>query len=414
VSVDFRLLLRAFDGPPGIAPDTAAEHDPKETLRLFGRAARLEPTDPDYHYILGLGLARAGRFAEATASFREAISFHTEDPDYRFACGAALWNLGRNDEAAEAFREALRLRPGDAAALNGLACALTRLGRNTEAVAAVQEAIRHGGRQGDFYVNLGIALWQHGREADALQAFQRAVSLDAASHDVRRNLGLALAGSGRRPEALETFRHLARERPRDAFAQLDLAEALFDVGRLAEAERALDTALDLDAAAIATRPRCQEIRNAVFARRGEDERRAAASPLLWRLLGRLRLPSSGTRRSLNLTLIAAVAAAYAAYRVLPPYVTRHLFADDVARIAGTPLPGDDEVRERLRHAVRERGLDAQVRDDACEIDTRPRWRRIVCRYDVPVSVAPGVGGALRFVVDVERPYLLPGEVIHAR
>jgi Flp pilus assembly protein TadD len=422
VSVPFRLQLEAFHDPAGAASPAASDDtsprasgaaEQKEVLKVFRQAARVEPTDPDYHYILGLGFARAGRHLEAAAAFQEAVSLNREDPEYRFAHGAALWELHRDDDAAAAFREALRLRPGDVATLNGLACALTRLRREPEAVALLHDAIRQGGPRADLYGNLAIALWQHARSADAFRAFRKAVSLDPASFVLRHNLGLALAAAARPAEAVDAFRHALRLRNNDASAHLDLAETLFDAGRLDEAGKALDTALQIDPAAMMSRPRSQEIRGAMFSRKLKEDLGADARPTsFWRTLGRL--SSVSTRkpaRGLNLALLAAVAAAYIAYRVLPPYATRFLLEDDIAQIAGAPVHADADIHDRLRHALKERGVDTRVIGEGCQVETRPKWRRIVCRYDVPVEPLPGLRYTLRVNIDKERPYLLPAETI---
>ena len=57
------------------------------------------------------------------------------------------------------------------------------------------------------------------------------------------------------------------------------------------------------------------------------------------------------------------------------------------------------------HAVRERGLSAHVRESNFEIQTRPKWRRITCRYEVPVELLPGLVHTFRFHIETEKPYL---------
>jgi hypothetical protein len=207
-----------------------------------------------------------------------------------------------------------------------------------------------------------------------------------------------------------------RQLPEDASAHLDLAEALYQAQRLEDAEKSLEAALDIDAAAIAVRPVSQQIRNAIFSRRRAEERpQGPPPPLLARLLASVPdLPGPGKGLPINPGLILALALAYVAARVLPPCATRQLLADDMADIAGSPLRGGEDVRDRLRHAVRARGLGRELNADDCEVETGAQWRRIVCRYDVDVQFLPGVAGKLRFHIDVERPYLAPADTIQVR
>jgi hypothetical protein len=112
------------------------------------------------------------------------------------------------------------------------------------------------------------------------------------------------------------------------------------------------------------------------------------------------------RRAVSLLAAAALAlAAYAAYRVIPHHVSRFLLEDDIVGIAGAPIRDDADILDRLMHAVDERGLGAYIRESNFEIRTRPKWRRIICRYEVPVHILPGVVHTLRFHIETEKPYL---------
>jgi Flp pilus assembly protein TadD len=409
----FRLRLRPLDGEPD--PSTAGLED-EYALKMFQRAARLEPNDADYYFILGRALLRAGRFSEAVGVCLEAVRLNRQDADYHYALGAALWGLERHEEAEAAFREAVRVRPDDARALNGLGCALTRLGRHREAVAVFHQALPDGTNDADVQGNLAVVLWEHGRKAGALRAFRGA--LRAAPDDalLQRNLGLALNAAGEHEEALALFRKLAESRPADAGAHLDLAETLHALGRVDEMKRGIDEALRLDALALAARPHIREMLDARRLGRLREElargpRAAASSSLGSRLLLALGDAFGGlgtARRALaNLVVLAALAAlAHGAYAVVPPYVSRYLLQDDIAGIAGAPVRDDADILDRLMHAVRERGLGAHIREENFEIRTQPKWRRIICRYEQPVEVLPGLVHTFRFHIETERPYLL--------
>src|SRR5512145_52515 len=119
----------------GMVVESLAEADalPEKALADFRRAARGEPGDPDYAYILGNALAHRGNHAEAVLAFREAIALDRSQPLYSASLGIALWRLGRLDEAIVAFQDALELSPADAQALNGLGLALLSAGRCAEA-----------------------------------------------------------------------------------------------------------------------------------------------------------------------------------------------------------------------------------------------------------------------------------------
>ena len=426
----FKLRLHPLDEPAGAAaeaPGAPGAPDPplpaeaagiadKAALRLLRHAAGLEPNDADYHYILGLGLARARRHTEAAAAFREALSLHHSEPDYYYAYGTALWEVGYDEEAGDAFREVLRLRPDDPRALNGLACALTRGGREAEAIALFHEAQSHRRTDADVTGNLAIALWRTGKTDAALKALRLAVRGQPKSPFWRRQLALALSGTGHHDDAVAELQRVVRQQPQDVGVLLDLATELFEARRFDQAEHALGEALKLDSEAAASRPRVQEIRAALTLMRLRAELRPARASIAPRVVGAIGdgLSALTLPRHLGSALLVAAIASlcFLAYRLGPPYVTRYLLQDDVAAVAIAPVDKDEDVVDRLRHAVRERGMEAYVTDDSCQVHTRPKWRRIVCRYEVPVDILPGVRRTLRFHIDVEKPYLTQPETLH--
>lgn len=431
----FRLLLDPAEGTPeqesaggsvALALRGSQASDSKEFLAAFRRAVHLEPNEPDYHYILGDALARLERHREALPALREAILMSPSDAAYHYALGVVLWNLGSYEEAAQALGEAKRLRPDDPATLTALGAALVALGRQREAVSTLQRAIRLDGERSASHSNLGAALWSLGRRADALRALQRAVQIEPARPELRRNLAQALLAAGQTEEGLASLRQALRLRPDEPEIHLDLADGLYSSGRAAEAKGAVDEALRLDPGCLRERPGTRELHDAMRIADMRDElspkaRRAdgvfllawkAAFAVLFALgqgLGRLTPPLGAAGTFLWYSGLAAVA--YSTWLLGPPYFDYFILKDRLAEIAGAPLTNDGDVLERLLHAAREQGLEAQVREENCQIETRPKWRIIRCEYAAPIRFMPGIEHRLRFRLRVERPYLAPEKTL---
>jgi Flp pilus assembly protein TadD len=427
MTVDFRLQLgaRADDLMPGGprshgSPEVGdVDPDPREVLRAFGRAASREPGEPDYDFLLGCELLRRGEPGRAAAHCADAVRLDRSNPEYHSALGCALWQLGRAEEAERAFREAAELRPGDAEARNAWGAALVRLGRSTEAVAELRAAVEKEPRLAEAHNNLGVALWGLGRRAEALRALRRGAHLAKDGPDPLRNLGLALLELGRPDRAVDVLRRAAALSPGQAPALLDLAEAAFEAGRHAEAQGALDRASGLDATAITSRPRSLAARDALRLDRLRGEasdaphRRTDLHGLALRaLLGggeALGFLWPRGRVATPLVLGTALVVAVAATRLLAPMVDHYLLRDAVTVVARAPVDDDGKVRDRLAHAIRERGMASAVEAERCEIRTRPSWRRITCEYAVPRRILPGWSRTLAFRIDVEQPYVAPAE-----
>jgi Flp pilus assembly protein TadD len=377
LAIPFRLGLSADDAT--LAPIPVDE----EALGAFRRAAWLHPEEGDYHYILGEALLRAGRFTEAAAAFEEATWRRPADPQYQIGLGIALRAVGRYLEAASAFREAIRLLPHDPRALGGLGACLAALGQ----------------------------------EAEAIRAFRQAVFLAQADVGALFNLGLSLILAHQADEALGPLRQTATLAPGDALARAELAGALHELGRDVEAYTTFGEALRLDPHCLDSEHRLKAARDAasiVAMKEGiREELASTRSPSSWALRPVVllfeRLPSlpTGLGRVLSLGFLCLVL--YVTARLVPPYWDHYALKDEVARIAHAPVRDDTEIRARVLAAAEERHLGRYLGEGQLNIDTRRTWRRITCRYVIPIALVPGFEPLLHFSIDVEEPVLIDDE-----
>ena len=420
MTIAFRFPLgpRAVALTEGDAVEAAgAIAEERATLRALATAARDDPGDPDYEFILGSALLRSGRVADAAERFRAALALARAQPEYHFALGCALWRLGREEEAAAAFLEAASLDPADAGALTAAGASLERQGRHGEARASFEAALQADPGMAEAAAGLGIVLWNEGSRTDALDRMRQAARLRPGSADVLANLGLALIESGRAHAALAVLRRAATLVPDSAAAQLDLAEAAFAAGHAEEASQALARAARLEPTAILTRPGTQAVRDALRLQQVRAEQPVAATAGVGE--GPLHVLAAAVEASTHLlrfrhpgrwVAIGGIALTLVAVsRVVPPYVTHFLLYDDVVAVARAPVETDAEVQDRLAHAIAARGLRQRVDPGRCEVTSRSSWRRIACSYEVPVELLPGLAWSIGFRIDVEEPYLPPRE-----
>ena len=123
MAVDFRLRLgaRADDLTHKVARDDGSpeavdvEPDPRDVLRAFGRAATREPGEPDYDFLLGCALLRAGQPARAAAHCADAVRLDRSTPSTTSPSGARIgsWAASRRRNGPSASgRAASRGRRG--------------------------------------------------------------------------------------------------------------------------------------------------------------------------------------------------------------------------------------------------------------------------------------------------------------
>jgi tetratricopeptide (TPR) repeat protein len=421
----FRLRLELSDESPEYPGEgtarapTADGTAAKEVLVTFRTAARLQMSDPDYHYIVGDALAQLGRPADAIPVLREAIQMNGEEAAYHDALARCLWILGELDAAVAAFREVNRLRPDNVHALNALGVALTAARHYREAVGIYHSALRLDQSRGPIYCNLGVALFRSGRKGEAARAFRKAVELgrggDAEAH---RNLGLALEASGRPEQALSSFRAAIRQRPDDPQGHLDLGDLLHTLGRPGEALAAYDQALRVDLSCLRDRPQSLENRDAIRLQqlRAELHSEGVRSHVLvslWKALlatGHALRSLAPRRWGAGWALLVLLVLSRVCWATLIPYWDYWMFKDKVAEIAGAPVRGEAEVEQLILEAAKERGLEAHVNPTSCSVETRGKWRIIRCEYDHPLQLLPGVAFTLRYRFKVERPFFA-GETV---
>jgi tetratricopeptide (TPR) repeat protein len=138
------------------------------------------------------------------------------------------------------FRKAIEAEPGDYSAHFNLALALSLEHKDPEAVAELRKTLELKPGLYEANLNLGILLLRDGQAAEALPVLKEAAEAkakDVKPKDLRPNLyyAQALFDTGDAAQAERHFAALAEIDPKSTAAQLGLARALFQQGKLPEA-----------------------------------------------------------------------------------------------------------------------------------------------------------------------------------
>ncbi len=92
-----------------------------EAMELFGSAAYIEESIPDYHYYHGLSLSGEDKLKEAEAAIRKAHLLDTSNDEILVELGNIYLKLGFNLRAQGNFEKALKLNPDNQKAQDGIA-----------------------------------------------------------------------------------------------------------------------------------------------------------------------------------------------------------------------------------------------------------------------------------------------------
>ncbi|MBX3180988.1 MAG: tetratricopeptide repeat protein [Polyangiaceae bacterium] len=226
----------------------ASRGDTAGAAALLRDHLREQPSDLAARRQLIRVLAAAGRLGEAREE-TEALRARLPEGDPRplVELGHAFELSHRYEEALALYDAAAELAPNDPLGPKAGGSRAARWGELAIALPRLIEALRRDPKDAEAWHTLGLVRAQLGDLELAEQAYTRGLVADP---DAAENLlGLAtLAVKQDRPEeALRRYRELTAARPRFADGYLGQSWALLRLGRLDEAERALNRGVALGA-----------------------------------------------------------------------------------------------------------------------------------------------------------------------
>ena len=192
----------------GVAYHEAGNYD--KAVNAYSESIRLDPSNAEKFFNLGLSLARQDAMDEALESFEKAIEIM---PDYQPAY-SQVCNLKRTsgdfEGAALAGRKAIELNPRDLNTLRTLGYALTGIGETEDAVKACKQAIALAPGSVKYVVELGYAYLCNNEPEKALAECDKALKIDPNHISGLAFKSMALNELNRRKEAgfILNFDHL--------------------------------------------------------------------------------------------------------------------------------------------------------------------------------------------------------------
>ena len=217
--------------------------DLRRAEKLYRRALKSEPRNPDAHHLHGLLAHHQGEHATAAARMAKALVLNPGDLPCRNHRAEALAADGRPQEAEAELRSVLDAQANSPETLNNLANVLAVTGRIDEAVETYRMAIALAPDFAEAHGNLGVSLARTGDLAGAQAACERALELNSDHHLFQAALGNVFAEQGRTGDAIMHYERALTLNAKAHVARVELAVCLASVGRLSEAAAHMETAL---------------------------------------------------------------------------------------------------------------------------------------------------------------------------
>ena len=196
-------------------------------------------------------MARKGRYRESIVEWKKALALSPDEANVHMNLGVALARLGRPAEAIAEYRKALELTPGVAEILLRLGKALADVGKLDEAIASYRQVLdskgasRSAADDGEAWNLTGEALSAKGEVEEALKCFARATELNPGFAPSLYNKAVTLARLNRFAEAQQAVDAALQADARMALAHALLGGLLARKRRLPEAAREYQIALEL-------------------------------------------------------------------------------------------------------------------------------------------------------------------------
>jgi tetratricopeptide (TPR) repeat protein len=222
------------------------QNHPDESRQSYEKAIALKADYLEPYLALSDLLIKRERTDEAMKVLASARRALPHNP--RIYVNMGLSHLDRDEyaEAEQEFRRALQAGPNHPDALFSLGITLRRMGRLNDAQAALERLSNIDSQYPGLVREQGLVLEQTGQPDRALAIYRAELERVPDDVDLKLRVAAASVQVDQCAEALVLLREVIRERPRSSEALFNQGRCLLSAGEVAEAERVLGLAVEVD------------------------------------------------------------------------------------------------------------------------------------------------------------------------
>jgi tetratricopeptide (TPR) repeat protein len=218
-----------------------------EAEAALRQALSVNPYQAEWQFNLGLTLEAAGRLEDALNAFQASFELSDEsDPQSALILGVTLIDLDRAKESIEWLERSLELAPTNVDAHVHLIDAFALLERHDDAELHFYMAIQLNPHHAGAHAALAESLLDRKEFDRAVWCLREAARLDPNIPRVHARLARAYSETGRLERARQLYLRELRQNPGDIETIVDLGRLLIDMNRLSEAGEKLRRALELE------------------------------------------------------------------------------------------------------------------------------------------------------------------------
>ena len=202
-------------------------------------AAREHTLTLDQALQVALSHHKQGTIATAEELYEKVLQVNPRQQDALHLLGVTRFQRGRLDEAEALVRKALAINPGASAYHNSLGRILLRRGQRDAGLVELREALRLSPQNPEAFFNLGEAELGANNPAEAARLFEQCLALKPIYPDARFGLANAVRARDGWAASIPHYQIAAAQAPDSPTAQHMLCAALMMSGHIDDALRLL-------------------------------------------------------------------------------------------------------------------------------------------------------------------------------
>lgn len=209
------------------------------------KAARLDPKDPEAHWILAtiyLRSAEGKQRQQTTDTVRQAVKelelmkeAAPNDQRAFFTLGQCYMQLGQPDNAIAALERWQVLVPDSDQGYVAIAQYYERQGKEDKVIEYLKKAVESQPESVQTMAMLAGMYSKAKREKEAIPLYKKIIELTGGNAELKRQLATALLENGEPAEAVQLLTQLAKENPQDTSVKITMARAQVDQRQFPEA-----------------------------------------------------------------------------------------------------------------------------------------------------------------------------------
>ena len=230
----------------------------QKALSAAQQAQQLNDNLPEVHSTLGSVYSATGKYAEATAELRRAISLAPSSDEAYRRLGSVYMASGQGKQGIEAFQKAVELNPYFWQNQNLLGDAYNQTADYPKALEAFKQVTVLEPDMDAGYENMGNVYLTQGKYQESIPYFQKALQIEP-YFSTYSNLGTAYFFLKQYPNAIAMFEKAVGLNSNDITMTVNLADAYRYAGQQDKARETYQQAISVGFKGLQTNPKDTEI-----------------------------------------------------------------------------------------------------------------------------------------------------------